>query len=53
MGQLRQTPAMAAGVLDTLWTMETLYDAVIDQENERKKRVRYDRLIAKLTCLPK
>jgi hypothetical protein len=36
-------------VVDTLWTMETHYDAVVGHENERKKRARYDRLIAKLT----
>jgi hypothetical protein len=39
---------MAAGVVDTLWTMETLYDVVTHQEKERTKRERYDRLIAKL-----
>jgi hypothetical protein len=39
---------MAAGVVDTLWTMETLYDAVMGQEKERKKKARYDRLITKL-----
>lgn len=47
-GKLRPTPAMAAGVVDTLWTMDTLYDAVMDQEKSRKKRERYNRLIAKL-----
>jgi hypothetical protein len=37
---------MAAGVVDTLWTMESLYDAFMGQEKERKKRARYNRLIA-------
>lgn len=39
---------MAAGVSDTLWTMDDLYDSVMERENEAQQRERYDRLIAKL-----
>lgn len=29
-GSLKVTPAMAAGVIDELWTIEDLYDAVME-----------------------
>ena len=47
-GKLRPTPAMAAGIVDTQWKMDDLYDAVMKQENERLQSERTDRLIAKL-----
>lgn len=46
--KLRPAPAMAAGVSDALWTMDDLYDSVMERENEAQQRERYDRLIAKL-----
>jgi predicted metal-dependent HD superfamily phosphohydrolase len=41
--------AMTTGVIDTLWTMDDLYDAVMERDNEGKRRERYERLMAKLT----
>jgi len=35
-GKLRSTPAMEAGVVNTLWDIEDLYQNVIDAENHRK-----------------
>jgi hypothetical protein len=35
-GQLTPTPAMMAGLVDTLWTIGDLYDAVMKQQAEKK-----------------
>ena len=43
-----QTPAMAAGVVDTLWTLEDLYDAVMGLEERQKRAERYERLMRRL-----
>ena len=37
-GQRTPTPAMMAGLVDTLWTFEDLYDAVMKQEADKKAR---------------
>lgn len=47
-GQLRPTPAMAAGVVDTLWTMENLFDEVMQYDELLKRQARYERLMARL-----
>jgi hypothetical protein len=47
-GQLTPTPAMMAGLVDKLWAIEDLYDAVIAQQAEKKKRERYAKLMRKL-----
>lgn len=47
-GKLKPTPAMAAGVVGTLWTMDELYAAVLDNEAELKRQAAFDRLIARL-----
>jgi hypothetical protein len=49
---IRCTPAMAAGIVDTLWSMGDLFDAVTKHRAEKKERkrreARIDRLIRKL-----
>jgi hypothetical protein len=50
-GQLTPTPAMMAGLTDTLWSIENLYDAVMKQQADKKHRARIDKLIAKLRSL--
>ena len=47
-GQLTPTPAMMAGLTETLWTLEDLYDAVMRQQAEKKHAARVAKLIAKL-----
>ncbi|MEX2286866.1 MAG: hypothetical protein WD648_07240 [Planctomycetaceae bacterium] len=47
-GSLKMTPAMAAGVVDKLWSMDDLYNAVMEQAERKRKSARIDRLIAKL-----
>jgi hypothetical protein len=47
-GQRTPTPAMMAGLVDTLWTIEDLYDAVMQQQADKKHAARVARLIAKL-----
>lgn len=47
-GRLRPTPAMAAGVVDTLWDMDHLYDAVMEMEERRVRVERYERLMNRL-----
>jgi hypothetical protein len=47
-GSLRCTPAMAAGVIDRLWDMGDLFDAVIEQADRRKRDARLSKLIEKL-----
>jgi IS1 family transposase len=50
-GQLTPTPAMQAGLVDTLWTIDDLYDAVMKQQAEKKHRAKIDRLLKKLRSL--
>jgi hypothetical protein len=47
-GQLTPTPAMMAGLVDTLWSIEDLYDAVMKQQAEKKRTERYAKLIDRL-----
>jgi hypothetical protein len=47
-GQLTPTPAMQAGLVDTLWTIEDLYSAVMKQQAEKKHRARVEKLLRKL-----
>jgi hypothetical protein len=51
-GSLKCTPAMAAGVIDRLWGMHDLFDAVVKHGAEKawkkKRDARIDRLIRKL-----
>lgn len=42
------TPAMAAGVVDTLWTWDTFYDAVMEQEQQRKRREGVERMLRRM-----
>jgi hypothetical protein len=42
------TPAMAAGVIDRLWDMNDLYDAVLDRAARKRKAARIERLIERL-----
>jgi hypothetical protein len=50
-GQLTPTPAMMAGLVDTLWTIGDLYDAVMKQQAEKKHRARVEKLLKKLRSL--
>jgi len=47
-GSLKCTPAMAAGVIDKLWDMNDLYDAVMDRAERKRKAARIERLISRL-----
>ncbi len=47
-GSLKCTPAMAAGVIDRLWDMNDLYDAVMDRAERKRRAARIERLIARL-----
>ena len=47
-GSLNATPAMAAGVIDKLWDMNDLYDAVLDRAERKRKAARINRLIERL-----
>ncbi len=47
-GSLKCTPAMAAGVIDRLWSMDDLYDAVTDSAKRKRKTAWIERMIAKL-----
>ena len=44
-GQLSCTPAMQAGLVDTLWTIENLFGAVMKEQADKKRAERYQRLI--------
>ena len=39
---------MMAGLTDTLWTIENLYDAVMQEQADKKRAERYQRLIERL-----
>ena len=45
---LNMTPAMAAGVTNTLWNLETFYDVVNDHPKDMKRRGANRRLIERL-----
>ena len=45
---MRPTPAMMAGIESTLWSMEDLYEAVMEIETRRKQEEKYARLMEKL-----
>lgn len=47
-GQLTPTPAMMAGLVDTLWTIEDLYDAVMKQQHAKVQTARIAKLIDRL-----
>jgi hypothetical protein len=47
-GRLKATPAMAAGVIDKLWDMKDLYDAVTDRAERKRKAARIEKLIQRL-----
>jgi len=47
-GKLRPTPAMMAGLVDRLWTIEDLYEAVEKQQADKKRAERYAKLMEKL-----
>lgn len=47
-GTLGCTPAMAAGVIDTLWSVNDLYDAVIASADRKRKAARLEKLIDRL-----
>jgi hypothetical protein len=48
-GQRTPTPAMMAGLVDTLWTIEDPYDAMMKQQADKKHGARVAKLIAKLS----
>jgi IS1 family transposase len=50
-GQLTPTPAMMAGLADTLWSIDDLYDAVMKHQSQKTHRARIDKLLAKLRSL--
>lgn len=47
-GKQTPTPAMMAGLTETLWTIEDLCDAVMKQQAEKKRAERYAKLLKKL-----
>ena len=47
-GKLRMPPAMECGLVDRLWTLEDLYDAVTEHDRERESLARYRRLVKRL-----
>lgn len=47
-GKLTPTPAMMAGLVDKLWNIEDLYDAVMEQQARKKRAARYAKLMEKL-----
>lgn len=47
-GKLRVPPAMAVGLVDELWALEDLYDAVAAHDREQKSMAKYKSLADKL-----
>jgi len=47
-GSLQCTPGMAAGVVDRLWSMHDLYNAVTEHAQRQRKPARIERLIKRL-----
>jgi IS1 family transposase len=45
---LKCTPAMAAGIIDTLWSMDDLYNAVTEHARETAAKAKRDRRIQRL-----
>jgi hypothetical protein len=45
---LKCTPAMAAGIIDTLWSLDDLYDAVTQPAAEAAVKAKRDRRIQRL-----
>jgi hypothetical protein len=45
---LRCTPAMAAGVIDTLWSVDDLYDADMDRAERKRKNANLRKLLNRL-----
>ena len=42
---------MMAGLVDVLWSIEDLWDAVMKQQAEKKHRARVEKLLKKLQTL--
>ena len=42
---------MMAGLVDTLWSIEDLYDAVMKQQAQKKHSARIEKLLKKLRSL--
>lgn len=51
-GKLRPSPAMQAGLTQTLWSMDDLYEQVMQLEEQRKRDEKYRRLMEKLRSDP-
>ncbi len=51
-GQRTPTLAMMAGLVEMLWTIEDLYDAVMKQQADKKHAARIAKLIDKLRSKP-
>jgi len=47
-GSLKCTPAMAAGVVDQLWSMGDLYNAVTEHAAKERAKAKRDRWIQRL-----
>ena len=47
-GRLRVPPAMECGLVDRLWKLEDLYEAVTEHDWEQKALERYKRLMKRL-----
>ena len=47
-GRLQPTPAMQAGLTDTLWSFENLYDNVMAFDRDRKTMAKYRKLADRL-----
>ena len=47
-GKRLPTPAMQGGLVDRLWTLEDLYDAVMEHDRNRKSMEKYRKLAEKL-----
>jgi len=47
-GRRLPTPAMQCGIVDRLWSFETLFDAVTEQDESRKRMDRYRRLAERM-----
>jgi hypothetical protein len=47
-GTLKCTPAMAAGIIDKLWSTDDLYDAVAETVERKRKAARLEKLITRL-----
>jgi IS1 family transposase len=50
-GQLTPTPAMMAGLVDTLWTIDDLYDAVMKQQAKKKRSAWIEKMLRQLRSI--